>query len=71
MFNTITTNEWTRAEDKKPFINRPVLVHFDDDTFGIARWNGYYWVGQHNMRLMRNVEVTHWYMFDKFNDDEE
>lgn len=67
----IVTNEWTKADRIKPPRRRLVLVRFDDDTYGLARWNGAYWVGQHNMRLMRMDKVEWWYMFEAWNEREE
>lgn len=62
---TVTTNTWENAESKKPWRNRNVLVLFDDGTLGIAKWNGMYWTGQHDMRFIRQEEITHFYIFDK------
>lgn len=69
MKDTVTTNEWIDSTLKKPWKDRLVLCRMSDDTFAVAKWNGLYWVGQHNMRLDETVKrrVTHFYIFEKFN----
>lgn len=69
--NAINTDEWTNAEWRKPWKGRLVLCRLDDDTFVVAKWNGMYWVGQHGMRLIEEVhQVTHFYVFEKFNEND-
>ena len=60
----LLTNEWLRADGNK-WIGRKVLCHFN-----VCYWNGMYWVGQHGMRLMSGQEPTHFYIFDKFNEND-
>ena len=64
--DTVLTNEWTDAEHKKPWRNRLVIVRFEDGSLGVAKWNGAYWVGQHDMRFVRTDKITHFYIFEKF-----
>ena len=68
---TVVTNEWMDAELNKPWKDRLVLCHLDNDTFVVAKWNGMYWVGQHGIRLSEEIhEVTHFYIFEKFNEND-
>lgn len=67
---SITTNEWHDAAIKKPWKDRLVLCRFDDGHLNVCKYNGMYWVGQHGSRLMVYEEPTHFYIFDKFNENE-
>ena len=68
--DALTTNEWIDAEVHKPRKNRLVLCRFEDGHFNVCYHNGIYWVGQHGSRLMLNQEPTHFYIFDKFNEND-
>ena len=46
MSNTITTNEWHDATQKKPWVKRMVLVRTADNAYDVAYWNGMYWCTQ-------------------------
>ena len=67
---SITTNEWHDAMFKKPPKGRLVLCRFADDHLNVCKFNGYYWVGQHGSRLSLGQEPTHFYIFEKFNENE-
>lgn len=67
---TVTTNEWLCAITYKPWKNRLVLCRFEDGHFNVCKWNGMYWVGQHGSRLTLDEEPTHFYIFDKFNEND-
>lgn len=43
---------------------------FEDGSYGYAKWNGMYWVGQHDMRLTRTEKITHFYVFELFNQNQ-
>ena len=47
-----------------------MLCRFEDGHFNVCKWNGMYWVGQHGSRLTLNEEPTHFYIFDKFNEND-
>ena len=70
MSDTILTNEWTDATTKKPWKGRLVSIRFEDGSYGYAKWNGMYWVGQHDMRLIRTDKITHFYVFELFNQNQ-
>ena len=70
MSETILTNEWTDATTKKPWKDRAVIIRFEDGTLGIGKWNGMYWVGQHDMRFIRTDKITHFYIFENFNQNQ-
>lgn len=65
--DTLTTNEWLRADIHKPWKDRLVLCRFEDGHFNVCSFNGMYWVGQHGMRLSSGQEPTHFLIFEKFN----
>lgn len=65
MASTITTNEWLPASGEK-WVGREVLCLFSDGHKGVATWNGLYWVGQNNMRIMEELyRPVYFYIFDK------
>ena len=65
----VTTNEWLPASGEK-WKGREVLCKFSDGRKHVCTWNGMYWVGPHGSRLMLNQEPTHFYIFDKFNEND-
>lgn len=65
--DTLLTNEWTDAKLKKPWCNRLVIVRLEDGSLNVAKWNGAYWEGRNDMRLVCADEITHFYIFEKFN----
>lgn len=65
----LPTNEWLPADGNK-WIGRKVLCRFEDGHFNVCYWNGMYWVGQHGMRLSFGEEPTHFYIFEKFNEND-
>ena len=67
---SITTNEWYDARYNKPWKDRLVLCRFDDGHFNVCKYNGLYWVGQHGHRISFNDEPTHFYIFEKFNEND-
>ncbi len=66
----LPTNEWLPEDGNKPWKDRMVLCRFEDGHFNVCYWNGMYWVGQHGMRLSFGQEPTHFYIFEKFNENE-
>ena len=74
--STITTNEWTNAELKKPPLHRHVLVRCENGNEYVAIGRGFYWVNaKTGLRTMTNGltpkhKVTHWYMYEKFNEND-
>lgn len=72
MKNEIVTNEWTRADVKKPLRGREVLVAFADGSKRTLVWNNYYWSDpKTKVRQMyhEGAEPKWWYMFEKFEID--
>lgn len=72
MKNEVVTNEWTRADVKKPPKDREVLVAFADGTKRTLAWNLFYWkdpaTGIRQM-YAEGKEPKWWYMFEKFEID--
>lgn len=68
MSETILTNEWYDAAKRKPWNDRLVLVRFSDGTFHVAKWDGTKWVGQAGMCFFRTETITHFYIFEKYNE---
>ena len=70
--DTVTTNEWTNAEFKKPWKDRLVSCRMSDGFFIYAKWNGMYWVGQDDKKVVETIQsrVTHFYIFEKFNEND-
>lgn len=68
----IQTNEWIKvtADTGNRPLNRKVLGRFDDGSFAVVKWNGYYWTGQFDMRLTPGREVTHFLMYTKFREED-
>lgn len=72
MKDEILTNEWTRADVKKPPKDREVLVAFRDGVKMTLCWNGYYWCDpKTKIRQIYNegAEPKWWYMFEKLEID--
>ena len=61
---TILTNEWMPASGPK-WRGRLCLVRSDKGYLYVAKWNGMYWVNQHDSRMDHNVTITHFYVFEK------
>jgi len=70
MILTIIENAWTSATRRKPPIGREVLAIFADGHKAVAKWNGFYWVGQHNMRFTQGDSITHYLLFEKFDEND-
>lgn len=64
--DTLLTNEWTDAKLRKPWRNRLVIVRLENGSLNVAKWNGAYWEGRNDMRLVCTDEITHFYIFEKF-----
>lgn len=66
---TITTNEWTDAEKRKPWAKREVLVLMSDGTKRVLYWNGMYWVDPVTKIIQRwfdgGVHPVMFYVFEK------
>ena len=66
MSNTITTNEWHDATQKKPWAKRMVLVRLSDGSYDIAYWNGIYWSTQGSRPYHKDgADITHFYIFER------
>ena len=48
---TLTTNEWLRADIQKPWKDRDVLCRFNDGYKQVCHHNGIYWATQDGHRL--------------------
>ena len=46
-----------------------MLCRFKDGHLAVCKYNGLYWVGQHGSRLIAADEPTHFYIFEKFNEN--
>lgn len=73
MTYTITTNDWTDAESKKPIVGRNCIVVCENGNQYLAIWNGFYWInansGLRNMEngLTTKSKIIAWYMYEKYN----
>ena len=63
----LLTNEWLRADGNKPWKNRLVLCRFEDGHFNVCYWND-----QKGHRVVETVNhrVTHFYIYEKFNEND-
>lgn len=66
----MTTNEWLDAVASKPWRNRLVLVRMEDGAMRLGKWNGMYWSTQSGLRLEITVKATHFYIFEKFPEED-
>ncbi len=72
MSNTITTNEWHRADGNKPWLKRLVLVRLSDGNSDLAYWNGMYWCTQGGRPYHSDgADITHFYIFERYISREE
>lgn len=75
MSNTVTINDWTNAEFKKPIVGRPCIVVCQNGCQYLAVWKGFYWVNLNTgLRIMTNGltpkhKIIAWYMYEKYNPD--
>lgn len=72
MKDEILTNEWIRADVKKPPKGREVLVAFRDGKKMTLCWAGYYWTEPRTwIRQMFTPDnrPEWWYMFEKLEVD--
>ena len=66
----VTTNEWLPASGEKPWMKRNVLVRLSDNTYDVAYWCGLYWSTQSGKPYHNDgAEITHFYIFEKFNEN--
>lgn len=66
MSNTITTNEWHDATQKKPWVKRMVLVRTADGKYDVAYWGGIYWCTQCGRPYHNDGgDITHFYIFER------
>lgn len=63
---SITTNEWHDATQKKPWVKRMVLVRTADNAFDVAYFNGMYWCTQGGRPYHKDGDyITHFYIFER------
>lgn len=67
----IITNEWTNASTHKPPIGREVLAKFADGHKAVAKWNGFYWVGQYDMRFSLGDTIVRFYIYERDTEDDD
>ena len=67
IMQTLTTNEWLRADIQKPWKDRDVLCRFNDGYKQVCHHNGIYWATQDGHRLTETVahHITHFYIYTK------
>ena len=67
IMQTLTTNEWLRADIQKPWKDRDVLCRFNDGYKQVCHHNGIYWATQDGHRLTETIahHITHFYIYTK------
>jgi len=67
---SLPRNQWIDATWYKPPKRRKVLGRFEDEHEAVVRWNGMYWVGQYNMRLMKTEKIVAFLIYENYREDE-
>ena len=70
LIEQLPLDTWINAANHKPQLQQDVLARFADGHKAPARWNGYYWVGQHNMRFSCGDNITHFLIYSPFSQDD-
>ena len=70
LIEALPHNTWINADNHKPPKQRKVLARFADDHQAVVKWNGMYWVGQHDMRLMKGEKITAFLIYEIYHDYE-
>lgn len=70
MLDSVIVGEWYDIDRRKPPRNRILNCYLNDGTYAHCKWNGFYFVGQHGMRLMGARDVLYWQMFELVNEND-